>query len=347
MTKRNPENERIKRAYFNHLRNAKGKDENTLDKVAAAIIRYEQATGFKSFKQFHPEHPGRFKKHLAKAKTERTGEPLAKATVDAILRMLKAFILWLAEQNGYKSRISYSDADYFNNNAKDARVAHAKRETPYPSMEQCAYAFNQMPSATLVERRNRAGFALLMLTGARDSALTSLRLKHVDLIEGQIFQDARDVRTKNSKTFYTWLFPVDEIYLDCFVEWVNALRKDLLFGPDDAVFPKPKIEVIADIGFQVTGLTGEIYANAGAYREMIKGTFVSAGLQPFVPHSFRKTLVKYGDQICGTREQFKAWSMNLGHDSIDTTLTSYLQISVERQGELMKGLQFNNGVSSL
>ena len=113
----------------------------------------------------------------------------------------------------------------------------------------------------------------------------------------------------------------------------------MLFGPDGAVFPKPKIEVVAGSGFQATGLTGEIYANAGAFRDMIKGAFVSAGMQPFVPHSFRKTLVKYGDQVCATREQFKAWSMNLGHDSIDTTLTSYLQISVDRQGELIKGLK--------
>ena len=97
--------------------------------------------------------------------------------------------------------------------------------------------------------------------------------------------------------------------------------------------------MVEGIGFQATGLTGEIYANAGAFREMIKGTFVSAGMQPFVPHSFRKTLVKHGDQVCETREQFKAWSMNLGHDSIDTTLTSYLQISVDRQGELIKGLK--------
>ncbi len=195
-----------------------------------------------------------------------------------------------------------------------------------------------MPNATLIERRNRAAFALLMLTGARDSALTSLRLKHVDLIEGQVFQDAREVRTKNSDTFYTWFFPVGDMYLDCFSDWVNALRKDMLLSPNDAIFPKPQIDPIAGIGFKTTGLTGEVYANAGAFREIIKGAVVNAGLHPFVPHSFRKTLVKYGGQVCDTREQFKAWSMNLGHKSIDTTLTSYLQISVARQGELMKSL---------
>ena len=339
MAKRNPENERIKRAYFIYLRTVKGKDETTLDKVAAAILRYERATGFKSFKRFHFEHVNRFRKQLSKAKNDRTGAPLAKATIDAILRMIKAFFEWLAWQNGYKSRISHFDADYFNNNSKDTRIAHAKRVIPYPSLEQCAEAFTHMPSATLIDQRNRAGFALLMLTGARDGALTSLRLKHVDLIEGQLFQDARDVRTKNSKTFYTWFYPVDEMYLACFTDWVNMLRKDMLFGPSDALFPKPKVEVVAGVGFQTTGLTGEIYANASAFRQIIKAAFVDAGMQPFVPHSFRKTLVKYGDTVCTTREQFKAWSMNLGHDSIDTTLTSYLQISVDRQGELIKGLE--------
>jgi len=339
MPKRNPENERIKRAYFIYLRTVKGKDETTLDKVAAAILRYEQATSFKSFKKFHFEHVNRFRKQLSKAKNDRTGTLLAKATIDAILRMIKAFFEWLAWQNGYKSRINHLDADYFNNNSKDARIAHAKREIPYPSMEQCAHAFTQMPSATLIEQRNRAAFALLMLTGARDGALTSLQLKHVDLIEGQIFQDAREVRTKNSKTFYTWFYPVADMYLVCFTDWVNMLRKDMLFAPNDALFPKPKIEVVTGKGFQTTGLTGEIYANASAFRQIIKTAFVDAGMQAFVPHSFRKTLVKYGDKTCTTREQFKAWSMNLGHDSIDTTITSYLQISVDRQGELIKGLK--------
>lgn len=114
-----------------------------------------------------------------------------------------------------------------------------------------------MPSETIIERRNRAAFALLMLTGIRDGALVSLRVKHVDLIEGQIFQDAREVRTKNPKTFYTWLLSVGEMYLTCLIDWVIELRKELLLGPDDAVFPKLKIEVVAGQGFQVTGLKGK------------------------------------------------------------------------------------------
>lgn len=338
MKKRNPENERLKRGYFSYLRHAGQKDNTTIDKVAGAILRYEEVTNFKAFKKFHLEDVTKYKRHLENAKSTRSGQPLAKSTIDAELRMFKAFYIFAAGQQGYKSKLDYRHAAYFNNNAKDARVAHAKREIRFPSMEQCNHAFSNMPNATMIDRRNRAIFAMLMLTGARDGALASLRLKHVDLIEGQVFQDAREVRTKNSKTFYTWFLPVGEQYLECFVEWVNFLRSEMLFSPDDALFPKPKIEVVQDEGFQVTGLTGEVYANAQFIRDVIKGAFTGAGLYPFIPHSFRKTLVKHGDLMCATREQFKAWSMNLGHDSIDTTISSYLQISVDRQGDLIKGL---------
>jgi hypothetical protein len=40
------------------------------------------------------------------------------------------------------------------------------------------------------------------------------------------------------------------MYLSYFTDWVNMLRKDMLFGPNDALFPKPKIEVVAGKGFK-------------------------------------------------------------------------------------------------
>jgi hypothetical protein len=49
-----------------------------------------------------------------------------------------------------------------------------------------------------------------LLTGARDGAVSSLKIKHIDVVAGKIVQDAREVRTKFSKTFATWFFPVDQ-----------------------------------------------------------------------------------------------------------------------------------------
>ena len=79
---------------------------------------------------------------------------------------------------------------YFNQNAKDASIGHAQRKAPYPTLAQYRDAFDRMLGGTAIARCNKALFAFLMTTGARDGAISSFRLKHVDLIEGTVFQDA-------------------------------------------------------------------------------------------------------------------------------------------------------------
>jgi len=333
----NEENERIKRRYTQFLREAKRADMATVDKAADAILRFERSTGYKPFKRFHIEQAVAFKQRLSTEKNARTGAALSKATVDGTLRMVKAFIHWLAGQPGYKSRIAYADAEYFNLNAKDARIAHTARNTSGPTPEQCRHAFGQMPSATPLQRRDRALFAFLMLTGARDGAIASMRLKHVDLVQGCVYQDARDVKTKFAKTFTTWFFPVEDIYLQTFRDWAAYLRQEELFGPIDALFPKPRMG-LKDGAFAALGLSRDTYTNAGRLRSVIKDAFTSAGLPPFAPHSFRKTLGLLANDHCKTPEQFKAWSMNLGHENIATTLSAYCPVSPSRQGELIRGM---------
>ncbi|MBK0398491.1 site-specific integrase [Limibaculum sp. M0105] len=337
MVKVIPENEHIKHRYLYHLKQAKGRDEKTLDKVAAALSQFEAAIGWKDFKRFRREWGERFKTHLKKARSKRTGRPLSQSTVDATLAQVKAFVLWLADQPGYKSRVGYSDADYFNNSLKASRAAHARRATPYPSMEQCLHAFHGMPEVDVFERRDKALFAFFMLTGARVGAVASLRLKHVNLFDGHVFQDAREVATKNAKTFDTWFLPVDPSYREYFERWVIYLREVELFSDTDPLFPKPRMALRSG-KFAKDGLAREHYEGTGKLTSVIRAAFARVHLPQFTPHSFRKTLVLYGDRICQTREQFKAYSMNMGHENLATTMESYLPVSRERQAELLKSL---------
>ena len=331
------ENERIKRRYLQFLREAKRCDSSTVDKAADAILRFERSTGFKSFKLFHIEQAIKFKAQLSVTKNEKTGKPLSKATVDGTLRAVKAFVFWLAGQTGYRSRITYADAEYFNLNAKDARIAPEQRAMPFPTPEQCRHAFDQMPDVTPLQRRDKGLFAFLMLTGARDGAIASLRLKHIDVVQNCVYQDARDVKTKLSKSFTTWFFPVDDVYLKLFRDGVEFLRKDRLFGHGDALFPKPLMS-LSEGGFAWHGLSRDTYGNADRIRAVIKDAFITAGLPPFGPHSFRKTLGILASDHCRTPEQFKAWSLNLGHENIATTLSAYCPVSTSRQGELIRGM---------
>ena len=94
-----------------------------------------------------------------------------------------------------------------------------------------------MPSESEIERRNRALVAFTILTGARDSAIASMKLKHVDLKEGCVHQDAREVKTKFSKTFTTYFLPVGDEFGEIVADWVRYLREEKLWGNDDPLFP--------------------------------------------------------------------------------------------------------------
>ena len=66
----------------------------------------------------------------------------------------------------------------------------------------------EMPSTIDIHLRNRALIAFTLLTGARDGAIASLKLKHVDVEDGRLVQDAREVRTKFYKTLSLALRPM-------------------------------------------------------------------------------------------------------------------------------------------
>ena len=60
-------------------------------------------------------------------------------------------------------------------------MATARRETVFPTLEQVRHVIGAMPRDSEIQRRNRALVAFTLLTGARDSAIASMKLKHIDL----------------------------------------------------------------------------------------------------------------------------------------------------------------------
>jgi hypothetical protein len=74
------QNERIKRAYFTYLAEAKGFSQATLD-WAEALNRLETCTKFRDFKAFHIEQAKGFKASLADQTSVRTKDRLSKTLV--------------------------------------------------------------------------------------------------------------------------------------------------------------------------------------------------------------------------------------------------------------------------
>lgn len=93
-----------------------------------------------------------------------------------------------------------------------------------------------------------------------------------------------------------------------------------------------------DNSFQVAGLAHEHWSNAAAIRRIFKAALSIAELPSFNPHSFRNTLAALGESLCQSPEEFKAWSQNLGHEGVLTTLYSYGEVQPMRQVEIIQKL---------
>ena len=186
----NAENERVKRRYFSFLIDANQRSKPAVDAIAKALNRFEAYTRFKSFRTFRPEQAIGFKNHLERQVSVRTKEPLSKVTAYSTLAALKAFLQWLSREPGFKKRLNYTDADYFSLSLKDTAIAKAGNAERVPTLDQIRHVIGAMPAETDIEKRDRALVAFVLLTGARDNAVASVRLKHVDLAEGKILQDA-------------------------------------------------------------------------------------------------------------------------------------------------------------
>ena len=328
------ENERVKRDYAFFLHAASGKQDATIDAALRAIDRFETSTDHKPFRKFHIEQARSFRAGLLDPSGP-NGRPLSAATVTTTLKHLRNFFLWLSREPGFRSRLNPNDANYFTPSEQDRRIAGARRDGPVPTVDEIGRVLDCMPSASAVEKRNRAVVAFTLLTGARDGALSSFRLKHVNLAQGTVFQDGREVKTKRRKTFMTHFFPVGTKPLEIVSDYIAVLTGELGFGPDDPLFPTTRIALGEDRQFAAAGLDRKSWRTTGPIRQIFRDAFASAGLPYVNPHAFRKTLARLGESLRLTPEEWKAWSQNLGHESEMTTFVGYGEVPGHRQGEIM------------
>jgi site-specific recombinase XerC len=130
MSKRpNESNKRIKRRFLEYRKFAGQLSEKSLDREIAALERFDVWNGRKDFSHFHIEQAMGFRKHLEQVKSA-SGKPLGKSTLRAILASMREFILWLSQQDGFRSRIRPADAEYFKLSRRDEAEARAAPPRP-------------------------------------------------------------------------------------------------------------------------------------------------------------------------------------------------------------------------
>ena len=338
MRKTNPKNERIKHEYLGFLEAAKRMKPETVNQVAAAINGFEESTKERDFGLFHKAQAIKFKRDLDGQTVAKSGKPLAVATKVTRLRHVQAFFRWLAGQPGYRRNLSYSEAEYFNPSNHETSIASAERVPRVPTVEQIRLVIEAMPAATTIDRRNRALVAFTLITGTRDAAIASLKLKHVSATERRVVQDAREVKTKYRHTFETDFIGIDPVSEQIVLAWLEELRTVHHFGETDPVFPATAINLDQNGHFCRDGISRDHWTSASPIRDVFKSAFTNAGLPYFNPHSLRKTIWLWGERNGFTLQQMKALSMNLGHRHMRTSIDSYGPMSQHERREIIQNI---------
>ena len=145
--------------------------------------------------------------------------------------------------------------------------------------------------------------------------------------------------TKPSKSFPTFFVEIGGSARAIVEDWVTYLERDRLWGPDDPLFPATLVALDANRQFAAVGIDRKGWRNAAAVRKIFRDAFASAGLPYSNPHTFRKTLARFGQQTCRTPEEYKAFSQNIGHEDVLTTFTSYGEVPLERQAAIIRSLR--------
>ncbi|CTQ56369.1 Tyrosine recombinase XerC [Roseibium album] len=329
-----PDNAWMVYQYQDQLREAGGLDVKTIDAKLRHIHKLVASLEGKKLSDLTKNDIKKFKVPYNKFDLDDPGTvaDLAPPTVVQVFNNVRLFLEWLTGQTGYKS-LELEVVTFCAPPNRLNALAHVQNPKHVPPPEDIRKTLLAMPAKSATQRRDRAILALLYLSGARDGAVISLRLKHVNVEQRLIFQDAKQVRTKFSKTMRTHWLPVGEDFEKVVIDWVRE-RRSSGASDEDPVFPKAKNALLNG------GKTSseEFLKSAALVPKIIKRATEVAEVPYFIPHAIRSTLGQQFYKYAQNLEELKAMSQNLGHENLRTTLEHYGEIPETRQYELLRDI---------
>lgn len=353
MTQTIYQNEEIKREFFEQLKGARGFSKTSVRTHAEAINQWQIFTKNDDFSTYNKSRAVEFTEWLSARPAKTKSGKISLVTQYNYLRRIKKFFVWLSDQPGYKSKILKGDVDYLRLSKADAQIARSGTTKKMPTFEDARKIIEGIGGKSEIDMRDRALISFALITGARISAIVSLKMKSFDKSLKQIDQNPGDgVKTKNSKRILTTFFPIGwdepEKY---FMEWYEYLEsKD--FQPDDPVFPATAGGFNDnESGYSKETIGQNAWVGTGAARKIFDKRCKNVGLPYFHPHSFRHLIVSVLSKKRLTEEEKRAISMNLGHENVGTTFGAYGYGSMNGETAVkivqkLKDLQENEGMLS-
>jgi integrase/recombinase XerD len=327
----NKYNERIKYKYRQHLRRVSQKDEKTVLAELKHIRDFEIFINFAGFETFNEHVADKYIQGMFNANK-------SLSYISDNVRILKDFLRWLERQRGYRSKIDYNQIDYLNISRNQRSTAKAVEYQKAYKFTEIIKTIRQVPDKSEKNKRDRALISLQALCALRIGELRTVKIKSLIEEDGLyfIYVCPKDMCVKFAKTRCANFMPLPGDIVDNVISWRDYLLSLGLKGADP-LFPK------VDNRFTQENLVAQSIRNEEikpdtTIRDIFKKAFENAGYEYIKPHSFRKTLARYAESQ--SPAFLNAVRQNLGHSSIDTTLSSYGQLSMAEQRNNIASVKF-------
>lgn len=320
--------------------------DKTINAHLADIRRFEAFTGIKTFTEITPVQAAAYRERLVEGYRMAVGDKrLSASTVRHAASYLRSFFDWVEDRGRRAVRPSISG--YFAL-PKSLHQSVAPRGTrDYLPLEVALEAAKLLPGDDLLARRDRAIFCLAYIGALRESALISLRLRHVDMVARLIRHDGRELRAKNGKDYMISWFPGTEAIWSFVKAWVEELGA-LGATPEDALFPDAKTLRGIPVGASDREMGARACWAPMDTAHAVDTVFQRAGAlvgRKITPHSARHTMARHGEQTVQTPKQRKAWSMSMGHDNETTTWGNYGKMTEEARARAMAQISEDSTLS--
>ena len=186
-------------------------------------------------------------------------------------------------------------------------------ERPYYSLDEIRKLV-ESSAERLIDERDRAAVSFVFLSGMRVSAFVSLPIRCVDIEKGEVIQfPSEGVKTKNSKAAKTFLLPISDLR-EISLSWYCKVKSEL---GKDALWYSP----VSTDGMEWTSLNvlGSAESRRMSFSRGLKRLCRRSGVEYKSPHKLRNGHGVFGVKTAKTIEEFKAFSQNMMHESMEIT----------------------------
>lgn len=186
-------------------------------------------------------------------------------------------------------------------------------EREYYSLDEVRKLVDFQPHK-LVDQRDKAATAFVFLSGIRVSAFVSLPVRCVDLENMVVDQlPSEGVQTKNSKAAKTYLLPIPDL-IEIVADWDKKVRRELGEG---ASWYSP---LSTDgMNWRQSEFAGDSESRRMSFSRGLRRLCASANISYRSPHKLRNGHGVYGVKTAKTIEEYKAFSQNMMHESMEIT----------------------------